>query len=255
MQISRSTPAVVTGAASGLGAAVATALADAGAPVAVFDVDADRGAALAKSLDGKFCKVNVGDADAVRTGFDEARAAHGQERIVVNCAGIGTPGKVAAIGAPLDSAVFHNIITVNLIGTFHTSARAAAGMMAADPLNADNERGVIINTSSIAAFEGQTGQLAYAASKAGVAGMTLPMARDLAGDGIRVVTLAPGTFDTPMLAGVPDSVRASLGKQVPFPSRLGDPREFAALALHVISNPMLNGEVIRLDGALRMGMR
>ena len=255
MKISNLTPAVVTGAASGLGAAVARALAGKGAKVALFDVDEARGAGLAKELGGVFCHVDVGDAARVAAGFASARKAHGQERIFVNCAGVGTSGKTVSKGVPHDVALFEKAVRINLIGTFHCAALAAAGMVAGAALTDDGEKGVIINTASVAAFDGQIGQLAYAASKAGVVGMTLPMARDLAGDGVRVVTIAPGIFDTPMLQGLPEEVRTSLGGQVPFPARLGKPEEFAALALEIAENAMLNGETIRLDGAIRMGMR
>lgn len=255
MEISASMAAVVTGGASGLGAAVARALAARGAKVALFDVDGDRGEALANDIGGVFCMVDVGDAKSVATGFDQARAAHGQERVWVNCAGVGTSGKTVSKGVAHDAAAFEKTIRINLLGTFHCAARAAEGMVGAAPVTDDGERGVIINTASVAAFDGQIGQLAYAASKAGVVGMTLPMARDLAGDGVRVVTIAPGIFDTPMLQCLPEEVRTSLGSQVPFPARLGDPDEFAKLAVHIVENQMLNGETIRLDGAIRMGMR
>lgn len=247
--------AIVTGGASGLGAAVARALAGEGAKVALFDVDEVRGRELADTLGGVFCNVDVGDAESVANGFETARAAHGQERILVNCAGVGTSGKVVSKGVPHDPAAFERTIRINLLGTFHCAALAAAGMVAGAALTEDGEKGVIINTASVAAFDGQIGQLAYAASKAGVVGMTLPMARDLAADGVRVVTIAPGIFDTPMLQGLPDEVRASLGAQVPFPARLGDPAEFAKLVVHIVENQMLNAETIRLDGAIRMGMR
>lgn len=255
MKISSDTPAIVTGAASGLGAAVAQALAERGAKVALFDLDETRGKALAQDLGGVFCAVDVGDAADVAAGFEAARAAHGQERVLVNCAGVGTSGRIVSKGVPHDAAAFEKTIRINLLGTFHCAALAAAGMGAGDPVTEDGERGVIVNTASVAAFDGQIGQLAYAASKAGVVGMTLPMARDLASTGVRVVTIAPGIFDTPMLQGLPDEVRTSLGNQVPFPARLGDPGEFANLAVHIVENQMLNGETIRLDGSIRMGVR
>lgn len=255
MKISSDTPAIVTGAASGLGAAVAQALAERGAKVALFDLDETRGKALAQDLGGVFCAVDVGDAADVAAGFEAARAAHGQERVLVNCAGVGTSGRIVSKGVPHDAAAFEKTIRINLLGTFHCAALAAAGMRAGDPVTEDGERGVIVNTASVAAFDGQIGQLAYAASKAGVVGMTLPMARDLASTGVRVVTIAPGIFDTPMLQGLPDEVRTSLGNQVPFPARLGDPGEFANLAVHIVENQMLNGETIRLDGSIRMGVR
>jgi len=255
MHISPETAVIVTGAASGLGAAVAKALADRGAKVALFDLDETRGRKLAHELDGVFCTVDVGDDKSVAAGFKTARATHGQERVLVNCAGVGTSGRIVSKGEPHGADAFEQTIRINLLGTFHCAALAAAGMADADPVTEDGERGVIINTASVAAFDGQIGQLAYAASKAGVVGMTLPMARDLASSGVRVVTIAPGIFDTPMLQGLPDEVRSSLGAQVPFPARLGDPSEFAKLAVHVVGNQMLNGETIRLDGSIRMGMR
>lgn len=256
MQISSNMPAIVTGAASGLGAAVARALGGAGARVAVFDLDRKRGASVAKDAGGTFFEVDVGDAESVAAGFAGARAAHGQEHVLVNCAGIGTSGRIVdKDGTPHDTALFELTVRVNLCGTFYCAAQAASGMSASDPVTEDGGRGVIINTASVAAFDGQIGQLAYAASKAGVAGMTLPMARDLARAGVRVMTLAPGIFDTPMLQGLPDDVRTSLGQQVPFPARLGTPEEFAALVMQCVENDMLNGETVRIDGAIRMGMR
>lgn len=256
MQISAETPAIVTGAASGLGAAVARALGDNGARVAVFDLDSTRGASVAKDAGGTFFEVDVGDAKSVAAGFEGARKSHGQERILVNCAGIGTSGRIVdKDGTPHDAALFELTVRVNLIGTFYCASQAAAGMAASDAITTDGGRGVIINTASVAAFDGQIGQLAYAASKAGVAGMTLPMARDLASAGVRVMTVAPGIFDTPMLQGLPGDVRASLGAQVPFPARLGTPEEFAALVVQCVENDMLNGETVRIDGAIRMGMR
>jgi len=255
MQLSSSIAAIITGGASGLGAAVARAFAASGVKVAMFDLDEPRGNALAADLDGVFCKVDVGDATSVAVGFELARQAHGQERVMVNCAGVGTSGKIVSKGVPHDTAAFEKTIRINLLGTFHCAALAAAGMVCEAPVTDDGERGVIINTASVAAFDGQIGQLAYAASKAGVVGLTLPMARDLAKEGVRVVTIAPGIFDTPMLQGLPEEVRTSLGSQVPFPSRLGSPNEFARFAVHAVENQMLNGETIRLDGAIRMGMR
>lgn len=245
--------AIVTGGASGLGEATARMLAAGGAKVTLFDMNEDRGAAVAAELGGAFASVNVADPASVAAGLATARAAHGQERVLVNCAGIAPASKtVTRDGDPHDAAQFASVITVNLIGTFNCCAQSAAGMAAAEPLNEDGERGVMINTASVAAFEGQIGQIAYAASKAGVVGLTLPMARDLSRSGVRVMTIAPGLFMTPMLAGLPDEAQASLGAQVPFPARLGDPGEYARLAGSIIANPMLNGEVIRLDGAIRM---
>ncbi len=245
--------AVVTGGASGLGEATARMLAGAGAKVALFDMNEALGASVADELGGVFAKVNVADAASVAAGFAAAKAAHGTARILVNCAGVAPAERtVTREGKPHDAAKFATVIGVNLIGTFHCCAEAAAGMSAEAPLNDDGERGVMINTASVAAFDGQIGQIAYAASKAGVAGITLPMARDLSRSGIRVMTIAPGLFLTPMLKGLPEEAQRSLGAQVPFPSRLGGPEEYAALARHIVENPMLNGEVIRLDGAIRM---
>ncbi|MCI2393632.1 SDR family NAD(P)-dependent oxidoreductase [Aliiroseovarius sediminis] len=255
MQITENTVAIVTGGASGLGGAVAEALAGAGAKVGIFDLNDASGQAMADKIGGTFAMVDVSDPASVAEGFKALRAAHGQERIMVNCAGIAPAAKTQSKGEAHDPVVFGKTISVNLIGTFNCASQAAAGMSQADPLTGDGERGVIINTASIAAFDGQIGQLAYAASKGGVVGMTLPMARDLMRDGIRVMTIAPGIFKTPMVAGLPQEVQDSLGAQVPFPSRLGDPAEYAALARHIIENPMLNGEVIRLDGAIRMAPR
>jgi len=253
MHVTNETTAVITGGASGLGEAVARNLAASGAKVCLFDLNQDRGQALAAELGGSFAHVDVSDPDSVEAGFVTARAAQGQERILVNCAGIGVAAKtVDKEGKPHDAAFFDKVIRINLIGTFLCSSRAAAGMVTAEPVTDDGERGVIINTASVAAFDGQIGQIAYAASKGGIVGMTLPMARDLSRSGIRVVSIAPGIFRTPMLAGLPDEVQASLGAQVPFPSRLGDPKEYAAMARHIVDNSMLNGETIRLDGAIRM---
>ena len=245
--------AVVTGGASGLGEATARMLAGLGAKVALFDMNEAAGEAVAKEIGGVFVKVNVADAASVAAGFSAARAAHGTERVLVNCAGIAPAERtVTREGKPHDAAKFAAVIGVYLIGTVHGAAESAAGMAATEPLNDDGERGVIINTASVAAFDGQIGQIAYAASKAGVAGITLPMARDLSRSGIRVLTIAPGLFITPMLQGLPEEAQRSLGAQVPFPSRLGQPAEYAALARHMIENPMLNGETVRLDGAIRM---
>ena len=253
MQVNSSTTAIISGGASGLGEAVARNLAASGAKVCLFDLNAERGEALAAELGGTFVKVDVSDVDSVEAGFAAARAAQGQERIMVNCAGIGVAAKtVGKDGKPHDAAFYERVIRINLIGTFLCASRAAAGMVASEPVTADGERGVIINTASAAAFDGQIGQIAYSASKGGVVGMTLPMARDLSRDGVRVVSIAPGLFMTPMLAGLPEDVQKSLGAQVPFPSRLGRPDEFANLIKHMCENEMLNAEVVRLDGAIRM---
>jgi NAD(P)-dependent dehydrogenase (short-subunit alcohol dehydrogenase family) len=245
--------AVVTGGASGLGEATARMLAAGGAKVTLFDMNEDTGKAVAAEIGGAFAKVDVSDPASVAAGFASARAAHGQEQVLVNCAGIAPASKtVTRDGAPHDAAMYAKVIQVNLIGTFNCCAAAAAGMAASEPVNADGERGVMINTASVAAFDGQIGQIAYASSKAGVVGLTLPMARDLSRSGIRVMAIAPGLFLTPMLKTLPDEAQRSLGAQVPFPPRLGDPSEYAQLAESIIRNPMLNGEVIRLDGAIRM---
>jgi NAD(P)-dependent dehydrogenase (short-subunit alcohol dehydrogenase family) len=252
MQISKGTGAVVTGGGSGLGAATARALAAKGALVAIFDLNAEMGEALASEIGGLFCQTDVTSVASVDAAFAKARAAHGQERILVNCAGIAPGARTVSKAGPHDPDLFQKTLNVNLYGVFLTASRSAAGMCAADPLDADGSRGVIVNTASVAAFDGQIGQIAYAASKAGVVGMTLPMARDLSRNGIRVVAVAPGLFLTPMMKGLPEEVQQSLGKQAPFPQRLGDPSEFASMVCHICENDMLNGEVIRLDGAIRM---
>ena len=244
--------ALVTGGASGLGLATATALTEAGAAVVIVDLPASPGAAAAKELGGAFAPTDVTDEDSVRAAVAQA-VALGPLRVAVNCAGIATPGRVLGKAGPMPLADFARVVTVNLVGTFNVIRLAAEAIARTDPV--DGERGVIINTASIAAYDGQVGQAAYAASKGGVVGMTLPIARDLAQALIRVVTIAPGLFDTPMLQGLPEPARQSLGAQVPMPSRLGQPKEYAALARHICENPMLNGEVIRLDGALRMSPR
>lgn len=244
--------AVVTGGASGLGAAVAKRLASEGLQVVIFDRDAGRGQVQAASIGGDFISVDVTDPTSVAAGLSKVT---GDLRVMVNCAGVADAGKTVSRGEPHDPAVFQKVIGINLVGTFNCASQAASRMVAADPIGQDGARGVIINTASVAAFEGQIGQVAYAASKAGVAGMTLPMARDLADKGVRVCAVAPGLFLTPMLAGLPQDVQDSLGAQVPYPPRLGDPTEFAAMVSHITQNPMLNGEVIRLDGAIRMTPR
>jgi NAD(P)-dependent dehydrogenase (short-subunit alcohol dehydrogenase family) len=247
--------AIVTGGASGLGEATARALAGTGMRVALFDLNAEAGGALATELGGAFHKVDVTDAAAVGAALDAVTEALGPIRVAVNCAGIAPGAKTVSRGAAHDPELFAKTIAVNLIGTFNVASQAAARMVATAPIGPDGERGVIVNTASVAAFEGQVGQVAYAASKGGVAAMTLPMARDLADKGVRVMAIAPGLFLTPMLKGLPQEVQDSLGAQVPFPSRLGDPAEYARLALHIVENPMMNGSVIRLDGAIRMAPR
>jgi len=244
--------ALVTGGASGLGLATATALAAAGAYVVVLDLPGSDGEAAATSLGGAFVPADVTDEAQVRAAVAEAEKA-APLRVAVSCAGIGTPGRVLGRGGPLPLEQFARVVTVNLVGTFNVIRLAAEAMVRTEPV--DGERGVIINTASVAAFDGQVGQAAYSASKGGVAGMTLPLARDLASSLVRVMTIAPGLFDTPMLQGLPESARQSLGAQVPHPSRLGSPTEYAALAAHIVENPMLNGEVIRLDGGIRMAPR
>jgi NAD(P)-dependent dehydrogenase (short-subunit alcohol dehydrogenase family) len=260
MKLDRTIAAVVTGGGSGLGAATATALAAAGVKVAVFDRDAPAGRKVAAAIGGIFCEVDVTSDASVDAGFAAARAVHGQERVLVNCAGIAngfkTAGRDKASGAtqhfPLD--VFERVIQINLIGSFRCAAKSARGMLDLMP-DDGGERGVIINTASVAAEDGQIGQTAYAASKAGVVGMTLPMARDFMNDGIRVNTILPGIFATPMMAGLPPAVGQALAASVPFPKRLGDPAEYAALVLAMIGNAYLNGADVRLDGAIRMPPR
>jgi len=246
--------ALITGGASGLGAGTAEMLAAHGAKVTLFDLNSELGTAKAKELGGHFVRVDVCDEASVNAAIAEAEALHGKARILVNCAGIAPPAKVLARdGTPLPLADFAKIINVNLIGTFNILSKFAARIHDAEPLNDDGERGVIINTASVAAFEGQIGQPAYAASKGGVKAMTLPIARELARYGIRVVTIAPGIFWTPMMASLPQEAQDSLAKQIPFPNRLGLPADYACLAEAIITNPMLNGDTIRLDGAIRMG--
>lgn len=248
--------ALIAGGASGLGEATARRLLQLGAHVVVFDLNAERGEALARELgEGLvFVHGSVTEEEDAQRAIDAALDHFGGLHIAVNTAGIATPGRILGRQGPLALETFSKVIAVNLIGTFNVMRLAAAAMQRNEPM-ADGERGVIINTASIAAYEGQIGQVAYAASKGGVVGLTLPAARDLAKWGIRVVTIAPGLFDTPLLAGLPEHVRTELGKQIPFPSRLGQPHEYAFLVQHIVENVLLNGEVIRLDGALRMGPR
>jgi len=258
MKLDSSVSAVITGGASGLGAATARALAAKGVKVALFDMNEEMGEAIASEIGGVFCKVNVTDDASVDEGFAKARAAHGQERILVNCAGIAPPVKTVRrdreTGAlshhPMD--VFESVIQVNLIGTFRCIAKSAVGMAGAEALEG-GERGICINTASVAAQDGQIGQAAYAASKAAVLGMALPIARDLMDEGIRVNTILPGIFETPMMKGLPEKAQASLAQMVPFPKRLGKPEEYANLAVFMAENPYINGEYVRLDGAIRMG--
>ncbi len=247
--------AFIAGGASGLGEATARRFHALGARVTIADLNEDRGRAIAAELGerAEFVRADVTDADTVQAAVSAA-AEHGDLRISVCCAGIGWAERIAGRRGPHNPEPFETVIRVNLIGTFNVLRLAAAAMLASEPTNA-GERGVCVNTASIAAFDGQIGQVAYSASKGGIAGLTLPAARDLASGGIRVCTIAPGTFDTPLLAGLPEESREALGKAVPFPPRLGRPDEFAALAVHIVENEMLNGEVIRLDGALRMPPR
>ena len=248
------TAAIVTGAASGLGAATARALAAAGARVTLIDRDGDMAQDVANDFGGRVHAIDVADSGAVEAALASAAAAFGPARILVNCAGVATPGRIVGRDGPLPLAEFERVVRINLIGTFNVMRVAAAAMATLAP-NAEGERGVIINTASVAAIEGQDGQAAYAASKGGVAAMTLPAARELARFGIRVMTIAPGIFGTQMLFGMSEAVQDSLAASIPFPSRLGRPEEFAQLVLHILANPMLNGEVIRLDGAIRLGPR
>ncbi|WP_409020634.1 SDR family NAD(P)-dependent oxidoreductase [Brevundimonas vesicularis] len=252
--------AVVTGGASGLGEATARALAAKGVKVALFDLNEARGRQVANDIGGVFCAVDVTDDASVDAGFEKARAAHGQERILINCAGTGNAVKTASRDRntgeirhfPLDS--FNKIIQINLVGTFRCIAKSAAGMLSLEPM-ADGERGAIVNTASVAAEDGQMGQAAYSASKGGVVGMTLPIARDLSGEGIRVNTILPGIFNTPLMNAAPEAVKEALGASVPFPKRLGLPEEYASLAVEMCRNTYFNGEDVRLDGAIRMGLK
>jgi NAD(P)-dependent dehydrogenase (short-subunit alcohol dehydrogenase family) len=253
--------AVVTGGASGLGEATARALAAKGAKVAIFDRDADKGEKVAGDIGGIFCEVDVTSDDKVGAAFDKARAAHGQERVLVNCAGVAnaakTVGKDKATGElkryPMNQ--FELAIGINLIGTFRCIAFSAYGMVGSDPVGEEGERGVIINTASVAAQDGQIGQAAYSASKGGVLAMALPIARDLMNEGVRVNTILPGVFKTPMVAMMPPNVQDALAAQVPFPKRLGQPEEYARLAVFMIENSYMNAEAVRLDGGIRMAPR
>ena len=245
--------ALVAGGASGLGAATSRTLHTAGASVVIADLNAEKGEALASELGDRasFVEANVTEEEPVRAAVEAAAGAEGGLRISVCCAGIGWAQRTAGKQGPHDLEIFHNVIKVNLIGTFNV-LRLACTAMNDNDADEGGERGVCINTASIAAFDGQIGQVAYAASKGGIAGLTLPAARDMASRGIRVMTIAPGLFDTPLLAALPEDQREALGAGIPFPSRLGQPEEYAGLALHIVENTMLNGETIRLDGALRM---
>ena len=260
MHLDNSIAAVITGGASGLGAATARALSARGVRVALFDLNADKGEALAAELGGVFCPVDVTDDASVDAGFEKARASHGQERVLVNCAGIAIArksiGRDRETGAVMvhSAAEFEKVLRINLVGSFRCTVKSAAGMVALDPLD-DGERGAIVNTASAAAEDGQVGQAAYAASKAGIVGMTLPIARDLMNDGVRVNTILPGVFETPLMLALPQKAQDVLNASVPFPKRMGRPEEFAQLALAMIENIYLNGEDVRLDGAIRMPAR
>jgi NAD(P)-dependent dehydrogenase (short-subunit alcohol dehydrogenase family) len=243
--------ALVAGGASGLGAATARLLAGSGARVVIADLNAERGEALAEEIGGEFASADVTDPDAVGAAVERAATAERGLRISVCCAGIGWAERLARTRGPHDLEYFSNVVKVNLIGTFNVLRLAAAAMIGNEPDQA-GERGVCVNTASIAAFDGQIGQCAYSASKGGIVGMTLPAARDVASKGVRVMTIAPGLFDTPLLAALPEAARESLGASIPFPSRLGRPEEYAQLVGQIVANPMLNGETIRLDGAIRM---
>ena len=253
MEISNSA-FIVTGGASGLGEATARMLAAGGAKVLIADMNAERGPVVAAEIGGRFIKCNVSSEDDGKAVVADALAAYGGIQGLVNCAGIGGAEKTVGKNGPHRLDLFTRVISVNLIGTFNM-IRLAAELMCKGTTNAAGERGVIVNTASVAAYDGQIGQAAYSASKGGIVGMTLPIARDLSRDGIRVVTIAPGLFLTPLLMGLSPEAQDSLGKQVPFPPRLGRPDEYAALARHIIENEMLNGETIRLDGAIRMAPR
>lgn len=259
MELNSNISAVITGGASGLGAATARLLASHGVKCALFDLNEEKGEAVASEIGGVFCNVNVTSDESVDAGFEKSRAAIGQERILINCAGTGNAIKTASRNKetgeithfPMDK--FDLIIQINLVGTFRCIAKSAAGMMSLDPI--DGERGAIVNTASVAAEDGQIGQASYSASKGGVVGMTLPIARDLSRELIRVNTILPGIFDTPLLAGAPEKVRQALGAQVPNPARLGNPNEYASLAVEMCKNGYFNGEDVRLDGAIRMAPR
>lgn len=260
MRLDSSVAAVITGGASGLGEATARLLASKGVKVSLFDLNAQKGESVARDVGGVFCPVDVTSDESVHAGFAKAREAHGQERILVNCAGIIFAAKLASRDKKTGEirhyplADFNRVIQVNLVGSFRCAAISAAGMLGVPP-QPDGDRGVIINTASIAAEDGQIGQAAYSASKAGLVGLTLPVARDLMNDNIRINTILPGLFETPLLAGSPENVRSALAASVPYPKRLGEPAEYAKLVLAIIEIGYLNGAHIRLDGALRMAPR
>ena len=260
MKLDSSIAAVVTGGASGLGEGTARAIAATGAKVALFDLNQERGEAIAQEIGGVFCQVDVTDDASVAAAFEKARAAHGQERLTVNCAGIATGQKTVSRKKDTgeikahDMAQFERTVRVNLFGTFRVLSQSAAGMVTLDPLE-DGERGLIVNTASVAAQDGQIGQAAYSASKGGVYAMTLPVARDLAQEGVRVNTILPGIMWTPMMAGMDQKIQDALAAAIPFPSRLGTPADYASLVLELARNVYINGECIRLDGAIRLAPR
>ena len=255
MEINEKISAVVTGGASGLGEAPARMLSAMGANVAIFDLDENKGFAVSEKINSDFYKVDVTDTNSVNQAVSSFLKQNEGIQIVVNCAGIGPAAKTVSRGEPHSSELFAKVVNINLIGSFNVASICAAEMVKNREYSEDGFRGVIVNTASVAAYDGQIGQVAYSASKGGIVGMTLPMARDLSDKGIRVCSIAPGLFLTPLLESLPEEVQESLGKQVPFPSRLGKPTEFAKLVVQIIENDMLNGEVIRLDGAIRMAPR
>ncbi len=248
------TSAIVTGGASGLGAGTARALAAAGAKVAIFDMNMDGANQVASEIGGVAIECDVSDAGSAEAAVAAARDAHGAAAICVNCAGIGTVHRIVGRDGPIDLEDYARVIRVNLIGTFNVLRLAAADMAGREP-NADGERGIIVNTASVAAYEGQIGQAAYSSSKGGIVGLTLPAAREFARSGIRVLAIAPGLFATPMLRGLPQDVQDNLAATLPFPSRFGTPEEYAKLVLHMVDNPILNGEVVRLDSGIRLAPR
>ena len=260
MKLDNTIAAVVTGGASGLGEGTARAIAATGAKVALFDLNAERGEEIAKEIGGVFCQVDVTDDASVAAAFEKARAAHGQERLTVNCAGIATGQKTVSRKKDTgeikahDMAQFERTVRVNLFGTFRVLSQSAAGMVTLDRLD-DGERGIIVNTASVAAQDGQIGQAAYSASKGGVYAMTLPVARDLAQEGVRINTILPGIMWTPMMAGMDQKIQDALAAMIPFPSRLGTPQDYASLVLELARNVYINGECIRLDGAIRLAPR
>ena len=246
-------PVIITGGGSGLGAATARAMAAKGAKVSVLDVRQENAEGVAKEIKGVALAADVTNEEQVKAAIAKAEAAHGVARVLVNCAGVGNAARTIGKNGPFPLDIFSRVVAINLIGTFNVLRLFADRLATIEPIG--EERGVVVNTASVAAFDGQIGQAAYSASKGGVVGMTLPVARDLASVFIRVNTIAPGLFLTPLLMGLPQEARDSLGKQVPHPARLGDPSEYANLAVHIVENPMLNGETIRLDGAIRMAPR